>query len=167
MQCKAGAKASVVCEPAANTVYVSPNQLEADPSIFSRLVIDYNQRVRQTMREHGTELIFHDCGELSPMMLEAFNELEPAMLSVGSPVNLWEVAEKVSLDTVLFGNLPTKKFYSDAEYPVEKLRSEAAEIRERMNGTGHPYILGSECDVLSVRGHEDTIREKVQIMLSC
>jgi hypothetical protein len=32
---------------------------------------------------------------------------------------------------------------------------------------GHPHILGSECDVLSVPGCEETIRRKVERMLTC
>jgi hypothetical protein len=32
---------------------------------------------------------------------------------------------------------------------------------------GHPFILGSECDVLSVQGCEQTIKEKVQAFVTC
>ena len=39
-----------------------------------------------------------------------------------------------------------------------------AEIDGRLRPTGHPYIIGSECDVLSVPGHEAGILAKVQAM---
>jgi hypothetical protein len=34
-----------------------------------------------------------------------------------------------------------------------------------MRETGHPFILGSECDVLDVPGAGATIRRKVEAML--
>jgi uroporphyrinogen-III decarboxylase len=167
LQMEAGAKAICVCEPAANTVYLSPKQLEEDPGIFDRFVIAYNKRLSKLMADHGVDLVFHDCGELIPMMIEKFQQLEPAILSLGSPVKLWEAARHTRPETVLFGNLPSKKFYSDKEYPEEALREDARELRERMDATGHPYILGSECDVLTVRGCECAIRHKTRILLEC
>jgi len=64
-------------------------------------------------------LIFHDCGELTDAMVEAFNELDPAVLSLGCSRTLWEDARLVSKRTVLFGNLPSKQFYSDKDMPLE------------------------------------------------
>jgi hypothetical protein len=68
--------------------------------------------------------------------------------------------------TVLFGNLPSKHFYSDelSRGAVERM---ACDLLARMRETGHPFILGSECDVLSVRGYERAIREKVDAFLGC
>jgi hypothetical protein len=34
-----------------------------------------------------------------------------------------------------------------------------------MRDVGHPFILGSECDVLSVPGYEQTIKAKVEEFL--
>lgn len=167
LQVAAGAKAICLCEPAANTVYLSPRQLEADPDIFDRLVIDYNKRLSDLLAGLGVDLVFHDCGELIPVMLEKFRQLDPAILSLGSPVPLWEAVPYTSPRTVLFGNLPSKKFYSDKEYPDSRLLAEAEEIRRRMDATGHPYILGSECDVLSVPGCECSIHRKVELLLKC
>jgi len=167
MQIEAGAKAICVCEPAANTVYLSPKQLETDPGLFDRFVIDYNKELVAYMRERGVDLVFHDCGELLPVMIEKFNALEPVILSLGSPVPLWDAVPHTSRETVLFGNLPSKKFYSDKAYPESVLREEAKELRAKMDATGHPYILASECDVLAVKGHEETIRRKTEILLEC
>jgi predicted RNase H-like nuclease (RuvC/YqgF family) len=36
----------------------------------------------------------------------------------------------------------------------------------RMRGTGHPFILGSECDVLHVPQAATEIRRKVEAMLT-
>jgi uroporphyrinogen-III decarboxylase len=167
LQAMAGAKAICLCEPAANTVYLSPRQLESDPGIFDRLVIEYNKRLADQLAEAGVDLVFHDCGELIPMMIEKFQQLDPAILSLGSPVPLWEAVPYTSPRTVLFGNLPSKKFYSDREYPESRLEADAKEIRERMDATGHPYILGSECDVLSVSGCECAIHRKTELLLRC
>ena len=53
---------------------------------------------------------------------------------------------------VLYGNVPSKNFYSDALITVEQVRALVAELRERMRAAGHPFIPGSECDVLHVDG---------------
>ena len=70
-------------------------------------------------------------------------------------------------DVVLFGNLPTKNFYSDSVMPVEKVASMTVELVEKMKAAGHPHILGSECDVLHVGAAAATIRKKVEAMLAC
>jgi methanol--5-hydroxybenzimidazolylcobamide Co-methyltransferase len=55
-------------------------------------------------------------------MVEAFaNRLHPAILSLGSSRKLWEDARLVPRDVVLYGNLPTKLFYSDSVMPVEEV----------------------------------------------
>ena len=167
-QIEAGAKAMILCEPAANTVYLSPRQLRNGADIFERFVLEPNRQVRALLEQHGVDLIFHDCGELLTDMVRQFaTELRPAMLSLGSSRKLWEDAEVVPKEIVLFGNLPTKTFYSDAAMPDDKVESLAQELMVRMAETGHPHILGSECDVLHVPEAAQRIRRKVDIMLSC
>ena len=90
---------------------------------------------------------------------------ESAMLSLGASRLLWEDAALVPRDIVLYGNLPSKQFYSDATMPAARVRELAGELLQRMRATGHPFILGSECDVLNVPGSEVRIREKVKAFL--
>ena len=166
-QVQAGAKAVCLCEPAANKVYISPMQMDAGSDVFDRLVMRPNRRVKQTIADLGADLIFHDCGELTEPMLRAFNELDPAVLSLGSSRTLWDDAPLIKPDTVLFGNLPSKKFYSDQEITVAQVKDRSRELVQAMRRKGHPFILGSECDVLSVPGAHDTIAAKVEAMLTC
>jgi hypothetical protein len=91
--------------------------------------------------------------------------IHPAILSLGSSRKLWEDAAVVPKDVVLFGNLPTKNFYSDAVVPVERVEEMTRDLIRRMAETGHPYIVGSECDVLFVPDAAATIRAKVDAML--
>ncbi len=166
-QIAAGAKALIVCEPAANTVYLSPRQLRAGAPILENFVLAPNRQLRALMERHGVELIFHDCGELSTEMVRRFaSELRPAMLSLGGSRKLWEDAGVIAGDIVLFGNLPTKTFYSDGAMPVEEVARLTGELARRMAQSGHPHILGSECDVLHVPEAAETIRRKVAAMLS-
>ncbi len=88
------------------------------------------------------------------------------MLSLGSSRKLWEDAALVPKDVVLFGNLPTKNFYSDEVVPLERVTRLAKELSDNMQAAGHPHILGSECDVLHVPDAAATIRRKVDRMLS-
>lgn len=50
--------------------------------------------------------------------------------------------------------------------PVDKVESMTLELIARMKAVGHPYILGSECDVLHVPEAARTIRKKVAVMLT-
>ena len=166
-QIEAGARAIIVCEPAANTVYLSPRRLRAGSNILERFVLAPNRRLRALFARHDVDLIFHNCGELLTDMVRQFAvELNPAILSLGSSRKLWEHAALVPPDVVLFGNLPTKMFYSDSVMPVEEVRRRTRELRDHMSACGHPHILGSECDVLYVREAAETIRAKVRAMLS-
>ena len=113
-QCDAGARALIMCEPAANTVYLSPRQLRGGSDIFERFVLRPNRQVRTLLGQQGVDLIFHDCGELLTEMVRQFaTELRPAMISLGSSRNalggrlrgaqrhrpIWELAD----EDVLFG----------------------------------------------------------------
>ena len=164
-QIAAGAKAIIICEPAANQVYFSPNQLAKSYAVFDRFVMSPNHRIKQLLDGSGVDLIFHDCGELIDGMVTRFATLDPAILSLGSSRKLWEDAALVPKSTVLYGNLPTKRFYSDALISLEEVQRLSREITQRMRAASHPFILGSECDVLSVPGHERTIAEKVEAFL--
>lgn len=166
-QIDAGAKAIVLCEPAANKVYFSPNQLEKSYEVFNRYVISLNQEIRALLRENEVDLIFHDCGELTDEMVRLYGTLDPSILSLGSSRKLWEDAALIPKTTVLYGNLPSKHFYSDNTISTQKVRELSRELVTKMNEVRHPFILGSECDVLSVPKCEATIREKVDAFMTC
>jgi len=165
-QITAGAKAVIVCEPAANLVYFSPKQLEVDFTVFDRFVMAPMQRIQQKLAHHGVDLIFHDCGELTDGMVKRFATLGAAMISMGSSRKLWEDAVFIPKDTVLYGNLPTKRFYA-AQLSVTEVERMAEELLAKMRAAGHPFILGSECDVLSVPGSEREIISKVNAFMRC
>ena len=166
-QMRAGAKAVLICEPAANVVYLSPKQIERGSDIFERFVMQPDLRLKALLDSGGVDLIFHDCGELNQFMVRSFGErIHPVILSFGSSRVLWEDAEVVPKDVVLFGNLPTKSFYSDAAMPDERVVELTAQLIENMRRAGHPHILGSECDVLHVPEAAATIRRKVDLMLT-
>jgi uroporphyrinogen-III decarboxylase len=165
-QIEAGAKAMLICEPAANRVYISPKQVEAGAGVFERFVMQPNLRLKRLLEDSGVDLIFHDCGELTTEMVRQFaTRLDPAILSLGSSRKLWEDAAVTPRNVVLFGNLPTKNFYSDAAMPLERVGELTEELIARMREAAHPHILGSECDVLHVPEAAQTIRRKVDRML--
>lgn len=164
-QTAAGAKLIFLAEPAANRVYISPHQMEAGSDVFERYVMESNRRVCRWIAESGAELLFHCCGELTDAMIRQFAALDPAILSLGSSRPLWEVAPLVPPSTVLFGNLPSKKFSSDRDLSDDQVRELARELVARMKAIGRPFILGSECDILSVQGCECVIHRKVEAFL--
>ncbi|MEN8251496.1 MAG: uroporphyrinogen decarboxylase family protein [Bacteroidota bacterium] len=165
MQIDAGAKAICVCEPAANSAYISPDTLfEDDEDVFDRLVLSYNFKIKELFDKHDVDLILHDCGELTPVMVKKLCKLDPVILSLGSSQKLWEEANIVPKDIVLFGNLPTKQFFMDS-VTDETVLELTNDLDKKMCATGHPYIMGSECDVLLVDGYEEVIKKKVELML--
>jgi len=166
-QMEAGAKAIFLCEPAANLVYFSPNQIKDGATVYQDFVIDPNLRLKALFNRNGVDLIFHDCGSLTPEMVASFAALDPVIISFGSPVKLWEAEPLLPKNIVLYGNLPTKKFYSDDEVPLDGVPALVHEIEDRLRASGHPFIVGSECDVLSMPGYEKTIMAKVMAFTTC
>ena len=166
-QIAAGAKAIFIAQPAANKVFLSPNQIEDGADIFTRFVMKYNQRLKAVLDARGVDLIFHCCGEITPYMLQQFCTLNPAILSLGSSRRLWEDAALIPKTTVIYGNLPSKKFYSDALFSVEDVLEQGNLLIEQMRNAAHPFILGTECDILSVPGCEATILHKAMAILQC
>ena len=166
-QVAAGAKAIVVCEPAANVVYLSPRQIADGADVFERYVLTPNRRLKAALDDAGAALVLHDCGELTDEMVRELASLEPVIFSLGGSRRLWEDAALVPDDVVLFGNLPSKKFFSDNEITCEQVVAEAQDLARKMCETGHPFILGTECDVLSVPGCEKVIGAKVAAFMDC
>lgn len=165
LQIDAGAKAIIICEPAANQIYFSPTQIESGSTVFEDFVIRPLLRIKEQMAGRDVDLYLHDCGEMTDAMLERLASVEPAILSLGSSRVLWHDAQRVPKQTILWGNLPSKRFYSDDLCSVEQVRVLACELRQRMKEVGHPFILSSECDVLPVAGCTQTIEAKVQTMV--
>ena len=163
-QIDAGAKALIVCEPAANLVYFSPNQLDNSFEIFDRYVTEPMRRIKALLDSRGVDLVFHDCGELTNSMVERFASLDAAMISFGCSRQLWEDAALVPKSTVLYGNLPTKNFMS-SQMTVAEVERLSRNLLAKMREAGHPFILGSECDVLSVPGSEREILAKVDAFM--
>ncbi len=162
-----GARAIMICEPAACTAFISPRQLRAGSNIFERLVMEPHLRLKAALDAAGCDLIFHDCGELIDSMVEAFaTRLRPVILSLGSSRKLWQDARLVPHDVILYGNLPTKSFYSDGAMPVEEVVRRTAELLSNMKACGHPHILGSECDVLNVPDARAAILRKIDAMMA-
>ena len=164
-QVEAGAKLMVIAEPATNRVFFSPKQIRKGSDVFERYAMAPNRQIAELLRSMGAELFFHCCGELIDEMLVAFGTLEPAVLSLGSSRVLWEDAALVPKSTILYGNLPSKKFYSETLLTRDDVAHQAHELIERMRDTGHPFILGTECDVLHVPGCEHTIKSRVDAIL--
>jgi len=163
-QLEAGARLAVVCEPAVNRVYISPRQMRAADNNFDRLVMANLRHYKDILDEFGADLFLHDCGELTDGILAHLVELDPAVLSLGSSEKLWEAAKVVPPTTVLYGNLPSKKFYSDEVISVAGVTQQAQELVDNMAAIGRPFILGTECDVLYVSGAEDQIWAKLNAM---
>jgi uroporphyrinogen-III decarboxylase len=162
----AGARAVFVAEPAANQIYFSPLQLAGGSDVFERCVMEPNRRIAELLAARDADLLFHCCGEITDVMLEAFGSLHPSLLSLGSSRRLWEDAVRVPKDTVLYGNLPSKLFYSDETMPLARVVQDATTLAARMAAGGHPFILGTECDTLHVPEHAATIRAKVDCLLA-
>ena len=166
-QLAAGAKAVFIAEPAANKVYISPSQIETGSDVFERYVTKYSSAIRTLLADHGADLVFHCCGELTDYMVRQFASLDPAILSLGSSRSLWEDASLVPKSTVLYGNLPSKRFYSDELVSLVDVERQGQELKRKMAGVGHPFILGSECDVLSVPGRHESLMKKAEAIARC
>lgn len=166
LQLDAGAKAVIMCEPAANKIYISPHQIESGSDVFERCVMDYGFRIKRLLDSRGADLVFHDCGELTDDMLKNFVSFDPAIMSLGSSRKLWEDARLIPKNIVLYGNLPSKHFYSDERITKNQVAEMSEELILKMKNAGHPFILGTECDVLYVPESDKAIRAKVDAFVN-
>lgn len=164
-QIEAGARTILLCEPAANTTYLSPRQLRRGSRIFEQYVLTPLLQIKERLDALATSLFLHDCGELLPEFVSAFaNRIHPAVLSLGSSRCLWEDAVLAPRDVVLYGNLPSKLFYSDDVMPVTAVEQRVQELEAKMAATGHPFLMGTECDVLYVAESAERIQQKVDLL---
>jgi uroporphyrinogen-III decarboxylase len=163
---EAGARAIFVAEPAANQIYISPLQMQDGSNVFERFVLEPNCRIADLMADRGVDLILHSCGEMSDEMLDGLCSLRPAMMSLGSSRCLWKDAKRVPQDIVLYGNLPSKMFYSDSMMPRTRVTEMIVDLSSHMAATGHAFILGTECDTLNVPEYAATIRSKVELLIN-
>jgi uroporphyrinogen-III decarboxylase len=165
-QANAGAKAIIMCEPAANKIYISPTQIESGSNVFTQCVTKYLLEIKKLLDSLNIDLIFHNCGELTDYMVREFVSLDPVILSLGSSRILWEDAKIIPKNIVLYGNLPSKYFYSDEKITVQAVLEMSKQLIEKMKQANHPFILGSECDVLSVPEANNKINAKVNAFVS-
>src|SRR5690606_604954 len=129
-----------------------------------QFVMDGLRKIRDLLARRGVDFILHDCGELTDEMVERLGSLEPAMLSLGCSRVLWQDAKLVPKNTVLYGNLPSKRFCS-RDLTAPQVVAIARELLSNMRASKHPFILGSECDILSVSGSEAEIAAKIEAFM--
>jgi hypothetical protein len=166
-QLQAGAQTVIVCEPSASTAYLSPRQMRAGSPVFEDFVLKPNRELRDRIHEAGALLFFHNCGELTAEMVHAFAyDIHPEALSLGSSRDLAADAALVPADVVLYGNLPTRRFYSDGAMPAAEVERLTLELLDKMRAAGRAHIPGSECDVLYVEGAAEAIRSKLSILMT-
>jgi len=163
-QLDAGAKIIVLAEPAANMVYLSPKQIDEGSNVYKRYILENLLELHSIMKAKGAGLFLHCCGDLSADMLKGLAGLEPLVLSLGSSRVLWEDEEYIASGTIIYGNLPSKKFFSNTELTVEDVYTLSLELLSQMERTRHDFILGTECDLLSVPGCHQVIADKIDAM---
>lgn len=131
----------MICEPAACTAFISSQQLKRGSNLFERLVMEPNLHLKAALDEASSDLIFHNCGELVDMMIEAFaHRLHLVILSPSSSRKLWMYMHLVPKDVMC---------------RMEELVTHVALC-------GHLCIIGSKCDVLFVPGAEEIIAGTVE-----
>jgi hypothetical protein len=86
---------------------------------------------------------------------------------LGSSRELWHDATLIPQSIVLYGNLPSKKFYSDELISLPDLETLCHQYHAKMKASGHPYLLGTECDVLCIDGCQKTLIDKAMAIVNC
>lgn len=118
--------------------------------------------VEQAARRYGTPLAFAPVEVLLELSLRTVLRSVTAQLEAGAEAVF--IAEPAA--NVVYISPKQIEAGSD-DLAREQVARLTCDLLARMKATGHPFILGSECDVLSVTGYERTIREKVETFLRC
>ena len=153
----------LVANPSAQKQFLPPSM----PELFEELVVVPNREVREHLDSKDADMFLHNCGFLCPEFVRALGYgVHPAVLSLGSSEKLWEAAANVPKDVVLYGNVPSRLFAHSTEFTEESVREWMSKVAREMKAIDHPWIGGTECDVLSCPGCDGRITNMLAAIMT-
>lgn len=132
---EAGADGIMMAEPLAGVL--SPDLMEE----FSR---PYVQRIIEALQDEDFGVIYHNCGNSVPFMLDEIFAQGAAAYHFGNAVDMAEVLEKAPADTLCMGNVdPASRFVQGT---AQEMRDDVCKLMEKCSAYPN-FVLSSGCDI--------------------
>ncbi len=130
----AGADGIVMAEPAAGLL--SPNLIEE----FSN---PYVQKVRETVEDDNFLFMYHNCGNITPLMNKV-KDLNALAYSVGNAIDMEDALKGLQKDSIVIGNIDPAGVIRNSTPDVVKAETKA--LMERCCKYKN-FVIASGCDI--------------------
>ena len=131
----AGADAIMMAEPLAGIL---------SPDMADEFSVPYVKRIIDALQDEEFAVIYHNCGNSVPSMLEQIYSQGAAAYHFGNAVDMEKILEATASDTLCMGNIdPAGQF---AHGTPESIREATKELLEKCGGYKN-FVPSSGCDI--------------------
>lgn len=131
----AGADGIMMAEPLAGIL---------SPDMAEEFSMPYVRRVIDALQDEDFAVIYHNCGNAVPAMLEGIYALGAAAYHFGNAVDMEQILEKTPADILVMGNIdPAGEF---AGGTVDSITAATRQLMERC-GSYPNFLPSSGCDI--------------------
>lgn len=131
----AGADAIMMAEPLAGIL---------SPDMADEFSVPYVKRIIDALQDEEFAVIYHNCGNSVPSMLEQIYSQGAAAYHFGNAVDMEKIMEATASDTLCMGNIdPAGQF---AHGTPESIREATKELLEKCGGYKN-FVPSSGCDI--------------------
>lgn len=131
----AGADGVMMAEPLAGIL---------SPDMAEEFSMPYVRRIIDALQDDDFAVIYHNCGNAVPAMLEGIYALGAAAYHFGNAVDMGQILEKTPADILVMGNVDPA-----GEFAGGTVESITAATRQLMEKCGHypNFLPSSGCDI--------------------
>lgn len=131
----AGADGIMMAEPLAGIL---------SPDMAGAFSMPYVKRIIDALQDDGFAVLYHNCGNAVPQMLDRIYELGAAAYHFGNAVNMEEIMTRTPADILVMGNIdPAGEF---AGGTVESITAATRSLMEKCGGYQN-FVPSSGCDI--------------------
>lgn len=132
---EAGADGIMMAEPLAGIL---------SPDMAAEFSVPYVKRIIEALQDDDFAVLYHNCGNAVPAMLEAIYEQGAAAYHFGNAVDMAQIMARTPVDLLVMGNIdPAGQFTNGTAESI------TAATRELMEKCGHyaNFVPSSGCDI--------------------
>lgn len=130
----AGANGIIMAEPAAGLL---------SPSMVEEFSNPYVQRIREAVEDENFLFIYHNCGNITPIM-PSIKKIDALVYSVGNSINLDDALVGLGDESIIIGNLDPAGIIRNST--PEEVKTETLALLKKY-GFRKNFILSSGCDI--------------------
>lgn len=132
---EAGADGIMMAEPLAGVL---------SPDLMAEFSAPYVKRIIDVLQDDDFAVIYHNCGNAVPHMLDVIFAQGAAAYHFGNAVDMAQILEKAPADVLCMGNIdPASRFVQGT---ADEMTAEVRELAERCSAYPN-FLLSSGCDI--------------------